>query len=257
MIPTKANIAKVQGEKRKQKPRTHANISNTFIENAIQKSNYSTLKTMFYLATVLSEVDMTNMKDNKIVGIKIPKRAMLKFTELTAGTIIKSVKRMQETSITFVDPETKGVEGYSLLPRYNFVPNKDYIEFDIYVRIAKMLVEVKTNYTKMNIKNLMLVKSSHSLRFMALLNRIAEYSDNVAKRKVMSLDDLNLFFGTNYKSWTRIENKIIKPIKEELDLISKYSFIYESNFTNLGRGRPKFRDVTIDLTGNEGNLFST
>ena len=28
---------------------------------------------------------------------------------------------------------------------------------------------------------------------------------------------------------------------------SKISFIYESNFERLGRGRPKFRDVTIDV----------
>lgn len=248
MIPTKANVAKYNADKRaqKKKPMVHSKVSNTFIENAISDSNLSALKTLYYLSSVLSEVDMEKMQDDKIVGIKIDKREMLKFTELSADTIIKTTKQMQKTSITFYDEEG-GIEGMSLLPRYYFVPNKNIVELDLYVRVAKMIINVKKNYTPMNIKDLMLIKNKHSLRLLALLCRISEYSDNVAKRKTMTLEELNLFFGTNYKSWSLIELKIIKPVKEELDANSKFSFVYESNFERLGRGRPSFRDVTIDL----------
>jgi plasmid replication initiation protein len=248
MIPTKENIAKFNASKRakNKKPKVHSKVSNTFIENAISDSNLSSLKTLYYLSTVLFELDLAKMQDNKIVGIKIDKREMLKFTDLTADTIIKTVKQMQKTAITFYDNDGV-IEGMSLLPRYNFVPNKNIVELDLYVRIAKMIVDVKKNYTNINIKDLMLIKNKHSLRLLALLCRISQYDDNVAKRKSFTLDELNLFFGTNLKTWTDIERKIIKPIKEELDSNSKFSFAYQSNFEKLGRGRPAFRDITIDL----------
>jgi len=247
MIPTKRNIAKSQSEKRRTKVKVHQKISNTFIENAIQKNNFGALKTIYYLSTVLSDEDIENKKDEKLITVKIDKREMLKFTELTLDTIIKSSKQMQETSITFFDDEKGLIEGMSLLPRYYFVPNKNIIELDLYVRIAKMVIAVKRDYTNLNIKSLMQVKNVHSLRLLALLNKIKQDEEIKDNRITLTLEELNLFFGTNYKSWTTIELKIIKPISEELNKFSKLSFEYQSNFERLGVGRPKFKDVEIIL----------
>jgi len=257
MILTKANIAKIKEEKRakKNKPKVHAKISNTFIENAITKSNINVLKTLYYLSIKLTEVDMQNMKDNKIIGIKIDKRDMLKYTEMSAPTLVKTSKQMQETSITFVDDINNIVEGMNLLPRYKFIANKNIVELDLYVRIARMIVDVKSNYTYINIKDLMKIAKPHTLRLLALLHRMSNYDDDVAKRKYMTLDDLNAFFGVNYKTWNKIEEKILNPIKAELDTHSKLSFVYESNYEILGRGRPSFRDVTIDVIVNAPRLF--
>lgn len=253
MLPSEYKKKKREANR---KPKVHQKIANTFIENAISKSNISALKTLYYLSTILTKVDMENMKDNKIIGIRMDKREMLKFTELSIQTLVKTTKQMQQTSITFYDDDGV-IEGMSLLPRYHFVPNKNIVEIDLYVRIARMIIDVKNKYTPMNIKDLMHVKSKHSLRLLALLARIKNYDDDVPKRKKMTLENLNEFFGTNYKTWSKIEEKIIIPAKNELDLNAKLSFIYESNYENLGRGRPSFRDVTIDLIDNNGNLFTT
>jgi plasmid replication initiation protein len=257
MIPTKKNIEKMNTKKRinKNKPKVHQKIANTFIENAIAKSNLSALKTIYYLSTILTNVDMQNMKDDKIIGIKIDKREMLKFTEISAPTLVKTAKRLQETSITFIDEKDGVIEGMALLPRYKFVPNKNIVEIDLYVRIAKMIVEVNKNYTPMNIKEIMQLKKAHSVRMLALINRISNYDDNIPKRKHMTLEELNLFFGTNYKKWNTIEKEILKPVKEELDAHSTKSFIYEANYEVLGRGRPSFKDVTIDVVSNQPKLF--
>lgn len=253
MIPTKTNVAKHNAliRAKNKKPKVHQKIANTFIENAISKSNLSALKTIYFLSTVLSEIEMSNMLDDKIIGIKIDKKEMLKFTELTVDTIIKTTKQMQETSITFFDDEEGVIEGMSLLPRYKFVPNKNIVEIDLYVRIAKMIVDVKKNYTPMNIKDLMHIKNKHSLRLLALLCRVANYDKDVPKRKKMTLEELIGFFGVNYKSWGEFERKIIKPIKEELDANSKLSFIYEADYKNLGKGRPSFKWVVINLIDNK------
>ena len=263
MIPTKENIRKLNEKKRqeKKKPQVHQKIANTFIENAITHSNVNALKTIYYLSTILEKTDMSQMKDDKIIGIRIDKREMLKYTEMSAPTLQKTTKEMQKTSITFVDEEEGIVEGMSLLPRYKFVPNKNIVELDLYVRIAKMIVDVKKNYTMMNIKDLMKLRKPHSIRMLALLNRIRTYKTNddngweIPKRKRMTLENLNDLFGTKYKKWSNIEAEILKPVKEELDAHSKLSFIYEANFEALGRGRPSFKDVTIDVIENQPRLF--
>jgi len=247
MIPTKANIALHNQQKRaeKKKPKVHQKIANTFIENAIAHSDISALKTIYFLSTILTEVDMKNMQDKKIVGLKIDKREMLNFTQLSTGTIIKTVKQMQQTSITFIDDNDELIEGMSLLPRYRFVPNKNIVEIDLYVRIAKMIIDVKKNYTPMNIKDLMNIKKAHSLRLLALLNKISNNKEDTPK--TMTLDELNAFFGVNYKNWNTLEISIIKQIKDELDKNSKISFTYDPNYEILGRGRPSFKNVTIDI----------
>jgi len=256
MLPSEYKKKKRESNK---KIKVHQKIANTFIENAIANSNLAALKTIYYLSTKLSKVDMSKMQDDKIVGIRIDKREMLKYTEMTAPTVYKAVKKMQETSITFVDEKEGIIEGMSLLPRYKFVPNKNIVELDLYVRIAKMIIEVKEQYTKMNTKEIMKLKKPHSIRMLALLNKIAGYKDKdnnpLPKRKRMTLENLNEFFGVNYKKWSMLEKSIIKPVKEELDAHSTRSFIYEANYETLGRGRPAFRDVVIDLVDNQPRLF--
>lgn len=251
MIPTKENTKKFLAERRvaKKKPKVHQKIENTFIENAIKNPNIHALKTLYYLSTVFETIDMSKMKDDKIVGLKIDKREMLKFIDITAPTLVKATKQMQETSITFYDDDGV-IEGMSLLPRFRLVPNKNIIELDLYVRIAKMIVDVKRNYTLINIKEISMLKRPHSIRMLSLLNRISSYDKNIPKRKKMTLDELNAFFGVNYKKWNMLEKSILKPVKEELDSISKLSFIYEANYEVLGRGRPSFKDITIDVIKN-------
>ena len=256
MLPSEYKKKKREANK---KPIVHQKIANTFIENAIANNNMAALKTIYYLSTIFDKIDMSKMQDDKIVGIRIDKKEMLKYTEMTAPTVYKAVKKMQETSITFVDEKEGIVEGMSLLPRYKFVPNKNIIELDLYVRIAKMIIEVKEQYTMMNTKEIMNLKKAHSIRMLGLLNTIAGYKDKdnnpLPKRKRMTLENLNEFFGVNYKKWSMLEKSILKPVKEELDAHSTKSFIYEANYENLGRGRPSFRDVTIDLIENQPRLF--
>lgn len=251
MIPSKKNMEKIQAKKRNVKPKVHQKISNSFIENAISNSNINALKTIYYLSTILQDEDLKGKDPKSLMTIKVDKREMLKFTESSASGIIKTIDQLQKTNITFLDEENELHEGMSLLPYYGFLANKNTVEIKLFIRVASLIIDVKRKYTNINIKDLMKLKSPHTLRFVALLNRISQYDKDIPKRKLLTLDELNLFFGTNYKKWNSIEAKILKPIQDELNNISDLTFIYESNFEALGRGRPKFKDVTIDLIDNK------
>jgi plasmid replication initiation protein len=244
MLPSE--YRRLQREKA-QNPKPLQKISNTFIESAIQNSNLNALKTIYYLATILEEKDLSNIADERIINIEINTKSMLKFTEISMIDIRRNVKAMQETSVTFIDEKAGYTEGMSLLPRYKIIHGKNKIQLDLYVKIAKLIIGVKKNYTYMNIKHLMEFKSKHTIKLLTLLNRIKEYDVHIPKRKHLNLEDLNEFFGTKYKTWGELERRILAPVKIELDNGSNLTFLYESNYENLGKGRPKFKDVTIDL----------
>lgn len=248
---------KLQAQKlAEQKIKPHQKISNTFIENVITKNNSSAIKTVYYLASILETMDLDNMQDDKLVGITIDTKQMLKYTEMTMPEIKRNIKAMQETSITFVDEVQDIIEGMSLLPRYKIIPGKHKIEVDIFSKIGKMIIDVKKNYTFINTKTLMNLKSKHSLRLLPLLNKINQYDEHVAKRKKCDLEYLNSLFGTKYKNLYDIQRKILEPAKEELDLNSKLTFLHEINFDSFEVGRPKATSITIDVIDNSSSLFA-
>jgi len=256
MFPSKAK--KLKAEKiKEQKIKPHQKIANTFIENAIIKSNASAIKTIFYLASILEQVELEKVKDDKIIGIIIDTKQMLKYTEMSMPEIKRNVIAMQGTAITFEDEKEGTIVGMSLLPRYEIIHGKSKITIDLYGRIARMILGVKNNYTYINTRSLMHLKRAHSIRMLAILNMIAGFDDEVAKRKRYDLGELNDLFGTKYKRLVDIQRKILEPVKEELDINSKLSFLHEINFDNFGKGRPKAVDIVIDLIDNNGNLFTS
>lgn len=240
---------------KEQKIKVHQKINNNFIENAIYKNSVGAIKTLYYLAAIIEKMEQFT-KENELLKINIETKQMLKYTGLTMPEIRRNIKAMQETSITFINEKEEWEEGISLLPYYKFIYGKNKIQLKIFHKIAKMIVEVKKNYTMIDTRLLMTLKSKHSLRMLPLLQKIMNYSDNVGKRKKFELEDLNAFFGTKYKTLYDIERKILKPVKEELDISSKISFIYEINFIQLEKGRPKAHNITIDLISNRENLFA-
>jgi hypothetical protein len=256
MLPSEAKKLKLEKLK-KQKVKPHQKIANTFIENAIIKSNASAIKTIFYLASILEDVELEKVQDDRIVGIIIDTKEMLQYTEMTMPEIKRNIKAIQQTSITFEDEELGTVTGMSLLPLYEIIHGKSKIRLDLYGRIARMILGVKKNYTYINTKTLMNLKKAHSIRMLAILNMIAGFDDDVPKRKRYDLDALNEIFGTKYRNLYDIQRKVLVPVKHELDLTSKLSFLHEINFDNLGKGRPKAVDINIDLINNTTSLFTT
>ncbi len=256
MLPTEWK--RLQAKKLKeQKIKVHQKISNNFIENVINKNTVGALKTIYYLATIIENMDgFVEGSEKGMLKTTIETRQMLQYTGLQLPEIKRNLKAMQETSITFINEAEKIEIGINLLPYYEFVYGKNKINIEIYQKIANMIVEVKKNYTMIDTQVLMQLKSKHTLRMLPLLYKIANYSDDAMKRKRFELEDLNGFFGTKYKKFSDIERRILKPVKEELDINSKISFVYDINFIQLDTGRPKAHNIVIDVVDNKGSLFA-
>ena len=253
MTPREAR--KLQAEKLKeQKIKPIQKVSNSFIDSTLHKSNLTALKTIYYISTILDKFGHSKSVDT----LKIDLRQMLKYTEINAQDVRNNLKAMQETSISFVDEKQQIEEYISLVPRIEFLWGKNIVKIDLYSKIAKLIIDAVGQYSFIDTKQLMRLQNKHSLRLLPVLFKLTRYSDNVPKRTSYELDELNDLFGTKYKRLIEIERKILIPVKEELDAESKFSFVYEIDYVNLGQGRPKANKITIDLVEQknpQGKLF--
>ena len=164
---------------------------------------------------------------------------------------------MTETSINIVDDYS---DSYiSVIPKARFIKGTNKLEVDIYREVLELVWQVHRRFTVINVKSLMSLNSKHSVRMVQLLEMINGFSDAVSKRKIYSLNELNLMFGTAYLKFSEFERKILMPVKSELDTNCKLSFVYKIVFIDnpKGRGRPIADKVQIDLIRNvpQGTLF--
>jgi hypothetical protein len=251
-----SDFKKMQAEElKKQKTMPIQKVSNNFIDSTIHKSNLSALKTIFYIATILHDFDFAKADENQrnnglaepLNTFYIDLREMFKYTELTAKDIKNNLIAMQETSISFIDEVNKVQEYISLIPRIKFHYGKNKVEFDLYSKIAKLIIKAVGQYSFIDTKQLMRFKNKHSLRLLPVLYKISQYDEYVPKKVTYDLSQLNQLFGTAYRRIADIERFLLKPIKDELDIESELSFAYEVNYTNLGQGRPKAFEVDIYL----------
>ena len=267
-------------------------ISNNFLDNTIFKNNTGALKTIFYLSTILKDMNLKDKDDESLIDLEIDLKEFISYSMLDERIVKRSVKAMQETSISFITTEelngkkkVKEELHISLLPMYKIIYGKSKIQLKLFVKIAKLFVDVESNWTYLNTKQFMKLDSKHSIRMLGLLNKIdgydrptdkeyklkkikdnldliRDYPDYAKNEKLeeqnrelsreqlpkvieLTLEDLNSFFGTDYKRWGEFERRVLKPSMEELESKSPLFFWYDAYFQSIGKGRPKFEYVRI------------
>jgi len=234
----------------KEKKVFFSDVANTLIENYIVKSNLVALKVLFYLSK--GNVKSTG-KNNNLYTFKIDTLVMSEFCGVSKKTLQRNIKKMTETSITIVDEKNKSIEYVSVVPRAKFIDGTNIIELGMFEDIYMMCKQAVKRYTNINLTNLMKLNNKHSIRLLAILEKISQYDKHVAKRVIYSLEDLNGIFGTNYSRIAEIERRILKPVQKELDTLSPKSFIYQVNYEKNAKllGRPRAVSATIDLIKKE------
>jgi len=227
------------------------NISNALIESFVSKSNLIALKVLFYL----SYDDSVRLPDSNLITFKIDMKQMCKKINIDQRTLKRSFKVMQETSITFVKEE-EYVQDMVILPSIKYMTGTTIIQIDIYRKVLELVKNVKKQYTPIDIKELMKLKSKHSVRMVQLLNYINGFKDkngkDIPKRKTYNLVQLNGMFGTNYKNLFDFKRKILDRAKTELDNVGAFTFVATVAYDPVlpPRGRPKSQGIVIDLLKN-------
>jgi hypothetical protein len=70
-------------------------------------------------------------------------------------------------------------------------------------------------------------------------------------------EELQLLFGTNYKTYTAFKKNVLDKIKDDLDQNSNLTFVFDTHSILQKVGRPKISKVIIDVVDNkrQGTLF--
>lgn len=218
------------------------NISNALIESFVSKSNLGALKVLFYLSYDSS----VKLPNTQYITFSIDSKKLCEVCEIDLRTLKRNIKKMQETTITFVKNDELE-QSINILPSVTYILGTSKIEIDMHKKVLDLIKEVKNKFTVIEIDNLMRLRSKHSVKMIQLLSYIKGFGENVSKRKTYNLEELNGMFGTNYKNVYEFERKILKPTKEELDSNSRLTFNYTVKFGEATKGRPKAIGVIIDL----------
>jgi hypothetical protein len=226
------------------------NLINAFIKN----NNILGLKIAILLSGAKEQIEYD--KDNKVYFDVDELCNLLKIDKRTLSRqLLKSV----ETHFTYVTQEGN-VGKTTPIHSYEYFNKNKKIWFEVSSKAKELFTELgkgQYQFTKAISENLMDLKHKHSLRMQLFLEMINNYSPNVAKRKKMTLEEINGYFGTNYRSFYEFEKKILEPVKAEISTSNKLTFDYDFQAEkNQGTGRPKFEYVVIDVVDNSESLFA-
>ena len=118
----------------------------------------------------------------------------------------------------------------------NLVYNKGKkgVKFEMNAYWYKVFVDLSKNYNKFLSSVIFNISSSNALLFYLFLKTLKEGT-------TMKMETLNDKLQTNYKEWWKIKQKILDPIRNELNKNADLSFNYEikDNKANIGVNRTK------------------
>ena len=244
MLPTRIN-------NKENESNSYARTSNSLLECFVQKKNIIAIKIIFYIAMKNQNFDINKLSNVTTLNFSIS--SLVDALKTDKKTVLRNLKKMQETSITFVsfNGSAELNESVSIVPRIFYKVGFDVLELDFYNIVLDLIKDVQTRFTVLNACNLVQLRNIHTIKMIGLLKIIDGYSQNVAKKKSYTLFELNSLFGVNYKTFYEFERKILKPVQNELDQESQLSFIYSFDFESIGVGRPKIKELVIYLKTNK------
>ncbi len=226
------------------------NLIHAFIKN----NNIVGLKIAILLSGAKNKIEYD--KDN---GVIFSVDELCETIKTDKRTLSRSKKKITETYYEYVLQDGT-VGGTRPIHTMEYTPNNKYIRLEISSRAKQLFTELGKGgyqFTKAISDNLMDLKHKHSLRMQLFLEMVNNYSDKVGKRKRMTLEDANGYFGVNYENFYELERKILKPVKEEITLSNRLTFDYHfEEERNKGTGRPKYEYVVIDVIDNSQSLFA-
>ncbi len=232
-----------------------AQISNPFLEAFTRNNDLVSFKVLLYIAKAKLDktIDIKKLEDKQTYKVQLKLVNVSKYLNLDIRTIRNAISKLNATSINYrrivngKDKET----FINLLPAGEINYTDDTLDVWVFGELLKQIYAT-TKYSYVQTKNFIELTSKHSIRMLLLLERINNFSENVAKRKRYELDELNNIFGTKAKNYSDFEKRVLKPAKKDLDKYSNISFEYLKNKDKIKtRGRARIIGITIDLIKNK------
>lgn len=229
----------------------YSKVSNSLVNSFIKNNNLIALKILFYL----SSLDYKKDSKKELQTIDIDVFSLSSFCDIDYRTLKTNIRTMQKTILTFVTFSSEGVAraetDITLIPYCSYIGSNS-LQLKLFTKVLDLVLDVTSRFTVIDLNNLMMLRSKHSIVMFKILEYIDGFSSQVAKRKQYTLNELNGLFGTNYSRIKEFERKILLPVQQELNNHSSLSFVYSFKYENTSKkGRPSISSVFIDLKTNK------
>ena len=219
-------------------------LANSLFLAFIQKNNLIGLKLCLVFSGVKSQI---KYDENNAVRFNVD--TLCSVMNITRKELSINLKKVIDIHFIYTNSEG-GLGNTTPIHSYEYVNRNKEILIEVSSKAKSLFTELgkgQYSFSSANAHNLMSLKHKHSLRMQLLLEQINNFDKDIAKRKRYTLGELNGYFGTNYKRYVDLERKILKPVKEEIDSNCSLTFIYQFIEEASGTGRPKIKEVVIDL----------
>lgn len=241
----------IKKEKELYLPKT-LELANNLFQAFIQNNNLIGLKIAIVLSGAKSQIEYN--QDNQV---KLDVDNLCEVIKCSRKELSTNLKKTTDTFFRYVTSDGS-VGGTHPIHSYEYAHNNKALVLEVSSKAKAIFTELGKGqyaFSRANGNNLMNLKHKHSLRMQMLLELISNF--DTVKRKRFTLEEMNGYFGTNYKRYIDLDRKILAPVKEEIDSSSKLSFTYEFSTIKQPKGQPKINEVVIDLKQNtpQGKLL--
>jgi len=227
------------------------NLAINLIQAFIKNNNQIGLKLAVLIAgsDVKIENNMTKFKVDELITLLKTDRRYLS----------NSLRKVIKVSFKYVDEQGNYGET-TPIHSYEYSHDNKYLSIELSSKAVNLFRNLKTKkdeigyqFTQILTNNFMNCdvrdyKSKHTLKMLLLIEMISNFK--FAKRKKFDVEELNGYFGTEYKRAAELERKILRPVQDDLRLNSTISFEYQPYYDGK-----KIKGFAIDIIDNK-NLFN-
>ncbi len=194
-------------------------------------------KRLFLLMVVQLKKDDTGFQSRYKISVKDYMAA----TGTSAKSVYKELKETAKNLLSrqlFIPKPNGGWLQMNFISSAEYIPNEGVIELEFSSKLKPFLLELKARYTAYDIRNVMALQSSYSIRIYELLKQFLKIGERTFK-----IEDLreNLAIGDKYKSYNLFKKRVIEQAQGDLAEHCDIGFEFEE--IKQGRRIAKIRFI--------------
>ncbi|MCP3922755.1 MAG: replication initiation protein [Desulfobacterales bacterium] len=224
--------------------------SNDLINSQIKKLDVSSLRIVSLAIAQITTKDksfqMQRIPVNKIIN-KSGSLYRKKINEFgKEEKLIDVITDNLMNKIIKVPLEDGGWLKYPFLDRCKYIPNKGFIEIRFSEDMKKFLLDLKGNFTKLNLEIIMRITSSYSIRLYEILK---QYFQKDYYYKEFLLEDLYNHLGVkkSYRLWSKFKKRVLEVAQKNFKSHTDIVFTFEP-YRKYGRS---FTHIKFTFSKNE------
>ena len=160
------------------------------------------------------------------------------------------VRSLQRCIMSFKNLEENWEMDVNIFSRGQYFAGGE-IEIRLDEYMIQFFKQLSDNFTKLNIKELVRLKSKYSIRIYEISRKLQFIKPPYKKEKIYSIDEFQKIVGSNYKTWQHIEEKVLIPAKKEINSNTHIYFDYEgikSYKQGQTKGRKGVNEIKIIMS---------